>query len=72
METKDKIIMLVALIAICFCVWTITNVQAYKNTINNYWGNYLEECECQCLKNPTPFNETMRFNEAIKQLGEKG
>lgn len=66
-RTKNKLILLLILVTVCFCIWTIASVKGYQKICNDYWIDYINDCDCECLKQQGEFNTSYKFfNQGMK------
>ena len=62
---KDFVIIIICLLCLLACVYTILTVGEYQEQCNTYWETQLENCECSnyITTFDTNFSLTMNYNE---------
>ena len=56
--TSDKFAIVLFLIALLACAYTVLTVEDYKAKINNHWAKQFKELNCVCSTVPINFNDT--------------
>lgn len=58
---KDAFIIIICLIAILICAFSLYNIESYKHKCNSHWNYYFEKCGCLCL--PLDSGEPKNFTQ---------
>ena len=58
---KDFIVIIICLLVLLGCMFTLYNVESYKDKCNTYWNNFYNDCQCQCTKPAIDFNKSFKL-----------
>jgi len=65
---QNKYLILASVMTLLFCVWTLNNVDEYQQRCNNYWDEYIDQCDCQCNAQATPYTTPFSLNLTQERL----